>query len=98
MILNGFLSNIIDFINIYKEDLQKYKQDLKTSGQYKDFDKRFTFDLFYMQSNYEKRRQKDLNFDFLQYIADICKIADKNKIDENHIFTVYKKAIKEANL
>ena len=40
----------------------------------------------------------NVDFDFLQDVATICNLDDKNKILENHIATLYKKAIKDCGL
>lgn len=97
MILQNFLQNVVDFINNNKQQIQQYATQLKASKNYNNFDLRLSFDLFYYQQATIKKATNNCDFDLLQQIATACNI-DKNKITENHIFTLYKNAIKTCNI
>jgi hypothetical protein len=96
MLLKNFLPYAIDFINQHKARIQEYAKQLKTSGNYKNYDLRLAFDLFYYQQAIIKKAG-NYDFDLLEYIANICNV-DKNKIQEGAIFTLYKRAINQANI
>lgn len=101
MLLQNFYNNVVDFINDNKQFLQQYKQDIYKAGGWQHFDLRLAFDCFYIhrrQATIQARQQGQQDFDFMQQIATICNIDDKNKILDNHIATLYKKAIKDCGL
>lgn len=98
MLLQNFYNNVVDFINDNKQQLFDYATKLKQAGGYNNFDLRLAFDVFYYQQAKSKLQAGNVDFDFLQDVATICNIDDKNKILDNHIATLYKKALKDCGL
>lgn len=65
-----------------RHDLQSYANELKKSGEYKDFITRLSWDLL--------RASCGVNY--------ICSLYDKYKVHDSHITTLAKQAIKVLNL
>lgn len=97
MLLKNFLPCAVDFINQNKAQIQDYAKQLKASGNYKNYDLRLAYDLFYFQQAKIKKSTNDFDFDLLQYIANTCNVK-KDNISESAIFTLYKRAINQAQI
>jgi len=97
MLLKNFLPCAVDFINQNKIQIQDYAKQLKASGNYKNYDLRLAYDLFYFQQAKIKKSTNNFDFDLLQYIANTCNV-EKDNISESAIFTLYKRAINQAQI
>lgn len=94
MKLQKFLPHAKEFINEHKEQITQYAEQLKAGGGYNDFNTRLSFDCFYAHKKSERLKN---NAELLGQIGTICKIST-NLINDNHIFTLYKKALNDCGI
>lgn len=94
MLLNNFTKKAVVFINEHKHEIQQHAEHIKISGEYKDFNARLAFDCFYAHQKSERIQN---NSELLSQIAESCNIST-NLINDNHIFTLYKKALKNCGI
>lgn len=101
MLLQNFYKNALAFAQQNKQQIIDYAQQLKKRGGFNDFNLRLAFDCFYYQQQQEKihaMQAGNNDFDFVQQMATICNLDDKNKIIDKHIATLYKKVLKDCNI
>ena len=101
MLLQNFYKNALAFVQQNKQQIIDYAQQVKAGGNYNDLHTRIAFDCFYAHRKQATRQQAqagNYDFDFMQQIATICNIDDKNKIIDNHIATLYKKVVAQCNI
>ena len=101
MKLKNLLEHASEFINEHKERITQHAEQLKTTGEYKDFDLRLAFDCFYYHKHEitkQKRQAGEQDFYFSDWVCELCNLDKSQGINDAYISTLYKKALKDCRI